>query len=184
MTSALILAGGKSSRFGSDKTLLAFRGEPSITHYVFKVLSGIFSDVRVSAKSSKFSPALPLLKDDFEDFAPIFVLSRLDLYFLEPVFISPADMPNITQSTIKTLFDELKDCEVSYAKAGGKEHFLCGFFRPSIAQKAREQIAKNELAIHKLFRLCDTCATEFRDPNEFININTASDLKMLINSRI
>lgn len=176
---ALILAGGKSSRFGSDKTLMPFKDSPTITHFCFAKLEKIFGSVLVSAKSQKFSPPLPLLKDEFSEFAPIFVLASL-AQFKTPVFIQPSDSPNISQSTIITLFDALKDNHASIAVCGGKEHFLTGFFRPSIATLAKAQIAKNELSIHALLNKAKVAKSLFTDENEFLNINTKEDLKALL----
>lgn len=172
---ALILAGGKSSRFGSDKTTAPFGSFASLTHFLHERLSPLFGSVRVCAKSAKFSPPLPLLKDDFSEFAPIFVLSDLDRFFKEAVFILPADMPFITEAEIFALFKSLEDFDICYAKDSKKEHFLCGFFRPSIAAKAREQIAAGELAIHKLLNLCHSTSVEFE--RDFLNINYKDDFK-------
>lgn len=172
---ALILAGGKSSRFGSDKTTEPFGDFASITHFLYERLSCVFGSVKVCAKAAKFSAPLPLLIDDFSEFAPIFVLSCLDKNFSKPVFIMPADMPFITEAEIFALFKSLKDFDICYAKDSKKEHFLCGFFRPSIAAKAREQIAAGELAIHKLLKLCYSTSVEFE--RDFLNINYKDDFK-------
>lgn len=172
---ALILAGGKSSRFGSDKTTEPFGDFASITHFLYQRLSRVFGSVKVCAKTAKFSVPLPLLIDDFSEFAPIFVLACLDKNFSKPVFILPADMPFISEAEIFTLFKSLKDFDICYAKDSKKEHFLCGFFRPSIATKAREQIAAGELAIYKLLNLCYSTSVEFE--RDFLNINYKDDFK-------
>lgn len=172
---ALILAGGKSSRFGSDKTTEPFGEFASLTHFLYQRLSRVFGSVKVCAKAAKFSAPLPLLIDDFSEFAPIFVLSCLDKNFSKPVFIMPADMPFISEAEIFALFKSLKDFDICYAKDSKKEHFLCGFFRPSIATKAREQIAAGELAIHKLLNLCRSTSVEFE--HDFLNINYKDDFK-------
>lgn len=174
---ALILAGGKSSRFKSDKTLAPFKDAPSLTHHSYNKLCKLFGSVKISAKEQKFSPELPLLKDDFKDFAPIFVLANLDKFYDNFLFILPADMPNLSANTIKTLFSSLENKDINYAKTAQKEHFLCGVFHPKIAKIARTQIAKNDLAIKNLIKLCDAKSTLFADENEFLNINFIDDLK-------
>ena len=83
MQNALILAGGKSSRMGFDKSLLKYDNFATITHFLYYKLSKLFACVQVSAKEQKFTPPLPLLKDDFKDFAPIFVLPTI----LAPCFM-------------------------------------------------------------------------------------------------
>ena len=68
MKTCVILAGGKSSRMGRDKTLLPFGGFATLTHYGAHKFGRIFERVFVSSKFEKFDPPLPLIKDaDAED---------------------------------------------------------------------------------------------------------------------
>ena len=68
MKTCVILAGGKSSRMGRDKTLLPFGGFATLTHYGAHKFGRIFERVFVSSKFEKFNPPLPLIKDtDAED---------------------------------------------------------------------------------------------------------------------
>ena len=63
MKTCVILAGGKSSRMGRDKTLLPFGGFATLTHYGAHKFGRIFERVFVSSKFDKFDPPLPLIKD-------------------------------------------------------------------------------------------------------------------------
>ena len=63
MKTCVILAGGKSSRMGRDKTLLPFGGFATLTHYGAHKFGRIFERVFVSSKFEKFDPPLPLIKD-------------------------------------------------------------------------------------------------------------------------
>ena len=63
MKTCVILAGGKSSRMGRDKTLLPFGGFATLTHYGAHKFGRIFERVFVSSKFDKFNPPLPLVKD-------------------------------------------------------------------------------------------------------------------------
>ena len=63
MKTCVILAGGKSSRMGRDKTLLPFGGFATLTHYGAHKFGQIFERVFVSSKFDKFNPPLPLIKD-------------------------------------------------------------------------------------------------------------------------
>ena len=63
MKTCVILAGGKSSRMGRDKTLLPFGGFATLTHYGAHKFGQIFERVFVSSKFDKFNPPLPLVKD-------------------------------------------------------------------------------------------------------------------------
>ena len=63
MKTCVILAGGKSSRMGRDKTVLPFGGFATLTHYGAHKFGRIFERVFVSSKFDKFNPPLPLIKD-------------------------------------------------------------------------------------------------------------------------
>ncbi|WP_314040454.1 molybdenum cofactor guanylyltransferase [Campylobacter showae] len=63
MKTCVILAGGKSSRMGRDKTLLPFGGFATLTHYGAHKFGRIFERVFVSSKFEKFNPPLPIIKD-------------------------------------------------------------------------------------------------------------------------
>ena len=63
MKTCVILAGGKSSRMGRDKTLLPFGGFATLAHYGAHKFGRIFERVFVSSKFDKFNPSLPLIKD-------------------------------------------------------------------------------------------------------------------------
>lgn len=176
MQNALILCGGKSSRMGFDKTLLKYGNYATITHFLFDKLSALFTSVQISAKSQKFNPPLPLLKDDFNDYAPIFVLANLDRFFNDSVFIIPADQPFIHKNTIKALYQASKNADISIASCAGQIHQLCGFFSPKIAPFARSQIKSQNYSIKKLINSCNTKILNFDDNLEFLNLNTIDDI--------
>ena len=173
MQSALILAGGKSSRMGTDKTLLEFCGAPSITHFLFERLSKYFDDVKIASKQAKFSPQLPLLIDEFDEFAPIFVIANLDKYYSEPVFIIAADTPFVNLNTISELAN-LKT-KIAVARDAKFTHYLCGFYHPSVAQIARDMIKNGDLRLANLAKICGCESIEFEDFKQFFNINTKAD---------
>ncbi|MBO7154689.1 MAG: molybdenum cofactor guanylyltransferase [Campylobacter sp.] len=173
MQNALILAGGKSSRMGTDKTLLEFCGAPSITHFLFERLSKHFDNVKVASKQDKFNPKLPLVIDEFSEFAPIYVIANLDKYYNDPVFIIAADTPFVEIDTIKKLSKQKG--QITLASDGEFIHYLCGFYSPSVAQTARNMIEKNDFRLSNLVQLCGYDSMKFGNLKQFFNINTKAD---------
>ena len=53
-STAVILAGGKSSRMKQDKALLPFGDTNSLAEFQYRRLSKIFSKVYISSKNNKF----------------------------------------------------------------------------------------------------------------------------------
>ena len=175
---ALILAGGKSQRFGEDKTLIKYGDHATITHFLFERLSEIFECVKVSAKNQKFNPPLPLLIDDFSEFCPLFVLANLDKTFNSPVFIIAADMPFVAKSTIETLLSNSH--QICLAQDDENTHYLCGVFDPSVAKIARNLVQNGEKRIKSLVQICDTKIIKFDDSKQFLNINTKQDWEKVL----
>lgn len=173
MQNALILAGGKSSRMGTDKTLLEFCGAPSITHFLFERLSKHFDNVKVASKQDKFNPKLPLLIDEFSEFAPIYVIANLDKYYNDPVFIIAADTPFVEIDTIKKLSKQKS--QITLASDGEFIHYLCGFYSPSVANIARQMIKSKDLRLANLAKICKCESIEFGNLKQFFNINTKAD---------
>ena len=91
----VILAGGKSSRMGQDKSLLPFRGFPTLTHYQVARLAPLFSALHVSTKTDKFDGAFSLIQDNTQEtFSPMVALASLLEHFSDTyVFCLSVDTP-------------------------------------------------------------------------------------------
>ncbi|WP_169763650.1 NTP transferase domain-containing protein [Campylobacter mucosalis] len=176
MTNCVILAGGKSSRMGRDKTLLPFGDFATLTHFQAHKLSKIFKNVYVSSKFDKFNPPLNLIKDEnLEIFSPMLALSSILKKFDTSVFIIPADMPFVKLSTIDELGKYSLDFDAVIPKDSSHRHSLCGFFSPKLALKADLLYKKNEHKIGLLLNDANVKELFFDDESEFFNINNPSD---------
>ena len=69
---AIILAGGRSSRMGTSKALLPFDDEPLIVHIVRR-LQPLFGDIVVVAAPEQELPSMPvtLVRDDVAYQGPV-----------------------------------------------------------------------------------------------------------------
>lgn len=181
MKNALILAGGRSLRMGADKTLLPFAGFASLTHFLFSRLTPFFDNVFVSTKGQKFAD-LPTLADEFEFFAPLGVISRLDEWFKDEVFVVCADMPLVGKESILRLFSAFEGAQKSgicVAKSGENVHNLCGFYSPKTAIAARELLSQKVYKVGALRKKCDFLEVDFSCEEEFLNVNCPSDFARL-----
>lgn len=182
MKTCVILAGGKSSRMGRDKTLLPFGDFATLTHFQVHKFAQIFERVFVSSKFDKFSPPLRLIKDLKEaEFSPMLALYSILLNFKdEHVFIIPADMPFLSERTIKELFKFTGEFDMVVPKDGEFTHSLCGFFSTNLAQKAKELYEKNENKIGILRSLCRCKEVGFKGSKEFFNINDPQQYELAL----
>jgi len=101
---AVILAGGKSSRMGTDKALLPYgpKNEPLIVA-VINMLSGIFSRIMISA--AKSNPlerfGLPLILDHFPEIGPLGGITSVLESGEERIFCVACDMPFLNEDLIR-----------------------------------------------------------------------------------
>jgi len=98
---AIILAGGKSSRFGKDKAKLKI-GSYSLTYYQYKKLKKIFKKVYISTKKDKFCFKTTLIYDKQKQFLPILSLINL-LQKFHKIFVIPVDVPLLKVTSIYKL---------------------------------------------------------------------------------
>ena len=101
---AIILAGGRSSRFGKDKARLKIT-DKSLSYHQYKKLKKIFKKVYISSKKDKFDFKAPIIYDKHKVYLPIFSLINL-LKKHHIIFILPVDVPMLSFKTIKKLLKE------------------------------------------------------------------------------
>ena len=128
---AIVLAGGQSRRFGSDKALADFRGAPLIQH----VLSGLqrlgFGQIVVVAKEPERYAGFgfEVARDESELQTPLAGLaaglraSRFDL-----VFACGADMPFAADGDLIEALLDAAPGGVAFARFQGQLQPLCGAY--------------------------------------------------------
>src|SRR5918996_5570766 len=107
--SAIILAGGKSSRMGRPKALLEFNGEPLIVHLV-RTLENIFAEtVIVAAPGQELPPVrAQLVRDDVPYQGPVGgICYGLRAAVGEVAFVTACDSAFLSSSLIAHLLSHI-----------------------------------------------------------------------------
>lgn len=132
-STGLLLAGGKSSRMGTNKAMLPLSEEVNIQR-IASELSKAFSEVYVVTNS----PAdygflnLPMLEDEYEGLGPLAGLhAGLKAARTETVFLSACDMPFIRASLIEEMLDNLNNYDALVPQINGRLHPLFAVYRKS-----------------------------------------------------
>ena len=102
-----IVAGGRSGRFGSDKSLYEFNGKKMIQH-VFDAVSPIFDDMVIIANDAeKFRfLGVEVIPDIIPGLGPIGgIYTAVEKLPAERIFIFPCDMPFLNTEFIKYMLD-------------------------------------------------------------------------------
>jgi molybdopterin-guanine dinucleotide biosynthesis protein A len=170
----IILAGGKSSRMGQDKSLLPFKNHKTLAQYQYDKLSKIFSKVYISSKTDKFNFKADIILDDILDISsPMVALQTILKNISEKkVFIIAVDVPFVKIDTIKQLINRSKNYDIVYPKDNNKSHFLCGVFDKKILPKIDTLLCQD---IHKIKQLINNTNSKdiyINHNKQFLNINT------------
>ncbi len=180
-----ILAGGKSSRMGTNKAYLPVGDETFLKHTI-RVLD-ICTDVWISvddADKYKDMPC-PLVEDEKQKYGPVEGIYQLLLHVKNPVcFILAADMPLMESSLLLAMKAALTDkddcliiCDRDYI------HPLCGIYKKRVLPALE---AMRRQGIHKIRPLFDRVKTRYIDigdlgfsGNLLKNINTIQEYEEL-----
>ncbi|WP_096259371.1 NTP transferase domain-containing protein [Lebetimonas natsushimae] len=150
-----ILVGGKSSRFGDDKSKLFYKIQ-------FDKCKKIFKNVFFVAKEKKFKK-YPFFIEKSKIFAPIFALEEI-IKKEKKIFVLSVDTPLISEKSIKKLLNN---------KATASKNPLIGYYDYTMLKKIKES-TKTDL------RLFHINPKKIRINNkELININKKEDLKLI-----
>jgi len=181
----VILAGGKSSRMGEDKSLLPFNGYSSLIQFQYTRLSEYFETIYISSKRDKVAflkesgeyEGANFIFDDMDIFSPLAALKTiLKTLNNNEIFIITVDTPFISIDTIQIIIENSKNHEISVAQTD-KTHNLCGVFSKSLLPTIENMLNKDIHKINYLLKSSDTNYTTFNNKDEFLNLNTPEDYK-------
>ena len=182
--SAIIFAGGKSSRMGKDKSLLPFDTYPTLAEYQHAKLSKLFENVYISAKEDKFDFECRVIKDIFTDASPLIgLISIFETLQIDEVFILSVDAPFVDEETIERLLEHNESkYDIVVAKSPSGVQPLCGIYKRSILPLAYAQLEKDNHKVGALLDLASTCLVTFKEDKPFTNLNHPEEYQEAINS--
>jgi molybdopterin-guanine dinucleotide biosynthesis protein A len=126
----VILAGGKSSRMGTNKALLQINGKP-IIEQIADLLKSLFSKVIVITNSPEEYPFLnlPLFQDVFKHRGPMGgIHSGLFNSETENIFVVPCDAPFINREIIEKILSAQSKHKIKICYAAGFLQPLTGIY--------------------------------------------------------
>lgn len=174
----IILAGGKSSRMGSDKAMLTFNGKRMI-EFGISSLEEICNRVIIGANNSDYSVFnLPLVPDNYTGIGPVAGLEACLHYSKTRInLVTPSDTPNVN----KSLYLELLEYAGQYDAIvpmlpDGKIEPLIGCYSRDILHVIQSQISANDYKIQNLLKVLNTKYLITTNPQQIKNINTPNDL--------
>jgi len=170
----VIVAGGKSSRMGSDKSLLPFGSFATLAQFQLDKHKNNFDSLHVSCKTKdKFDFKANFIEDtkEFDEFSPLIALYSILKVFDGPVCILSVDTPFVGLEVYEKLFTCKNDFDVVIARSPYGSHQLCAIYSPIILPILKEQIERNNHKIRDILSLVKTKYIDFEDDKIFTNLN-------------
>jgi molybdopterin-guanine dinucleotide biosynthesis protein A len=176
---AIILAGGKSSRMGgNDKSLLPINGVPLIQHIV-KQLEGHFEQILIGANDAeKYSFLnLEVIPDIEKDMGPLMgIYSCLKASQNDINFITACDIPEMNIKLINNMINLSTNNDIVMPVKGENMHEpLFAVYNKGVANIAEGIIASNGRRIIEFIGKCKVKYVEFNDQSWYQNLNLKDD---------
>ncbi len=179
----IILAGGKSSRMGSDKGLLKLNEKLFVQHIIEAIRPITNSIMIVSSNPAYDAFGIKRVEDIIPESGPIAGLhAGLTYSNTQNNIVVSCDAPLVTTSLLKQLVaSNDKDIEVVQFKAEGKTIPLIALYKKRCIQQCSEFLSNREKRLRKLVSALKTktIAVQQEDLFSVKNINTIEDLKTI-----
>ncbi|MFH1514333.1 MAG: formate dehydrogenase accessory sulfurtransferase FdhD [bacterium] len=182
-TTSVILAGGKSARFGTPKGLVPINGKPLIENLIDEIQASGIEKIYLSTDEteiySKFN--IESVPDEFKESGPLAgIHSALKTSEEDSILVLSCDMPNITSVELKRLIEKANQSEsgLVYTATPSREHPLCSVFKKTLLPKIQTALENRELSVLDFCHGVENEIVFFHDDEPFLNLNSPDDLKM------
>lgn len=177
----IILAGGKSSRLGTNKALLRVGGTRLIDRAI-QLLEPICDEILVMSNIALPDIKYPIIADEHKNIGPIAGIQvGLAHSKSDKNIVLACDMPNIKQSFLHALLDDSMDdyqAIIPRHKDGSLEP-LMGIYHKSLLSEFEQQIRDGQYKIISRFSEFKINYFSIEDETIFKNLNTPDDLDSL-----
>jgi len=180
---AILLAGGKSSRMGTDKGLINFQGRPMIEYAIDAVKAVTEKLVIVTSNKAYRKFGLPLIEDIYSDCGPLggihagFANSETDW-----IFVLGCDMPFLSEEFLQFLGSKRSAAEAIVPIHDGQAEPLCSLYHRSAMPKIESLLLEKKLKMMDVVKFLDTKFIEVPEKFEpvrlFRNINSPETLSI------
>jgi molybdopterin-guanine dinucleotide biosynthesis protein A len=181
---AFVLAGGKSSRMGSDKAFLRLDGEILLGR-ALKAAASVAAEVLIVGDAKKFAGFGRIVEDVYRDRGPLGgIHAALSSSTTELNLMLAVDLPFVGTKFLDYLILRARESGalVTVPRADSGLQPLCAVYRRGFTELAEQALREEKNKIDALFTLAKTCvieADELADAgfsiDMFRNLNTPEE---------
>jgi molybdopterin-guanine dinucleotide biosynthesis protein A len=174
---AIIMAGGESSRMDADKSMLPIKGRP-IVEIISEQLHGAFAQILISANEVDKLAFLgfDVIRDKIPGQGPLMgIASALEASANELNFVIACDIPHIDLTYVRKMLAEAEGVDIVIPTTGDKRYEpLFAVYRKSALKAINEVLSSGERKISDVFRRCRIKYIEM-EARRFANLNTMTE---------
>jgi len=184
--SGFVLAGGRSSRMGSDKAFLEFGGRTLLAR-ALDLLRRLTPEVGIVGPAAKFAAYGPVVEDIYSGRGPLAgIHAALSSSATELNLILAVDLPFLTESLLRFIVERARaaDAVVTVPRIASGYQPLCAAYRRGFASLAQAALESGRNKIDALFSIATMCVLEESELSRFAfnarmfeNLNTPEDLR-------
>jgi molybdopterin-guanine dinucleotide biosynthesis protein A len=189
---AFVLAGGKSSRMGSDKAFLQL-GNETLLSRALRLAHAVAGEVRILGDAKKFAAFGPVVEDVYRDRGPLGgIHAGLSSSATGLNLILAVDLPFVGMEFLEYLLLRAREsgATVTVPRAGGGLQPLCAVYQRRFAEVAERSLRAGKNKIDSLFAISETHVIEEVELERegfsvemFRNLNTPEELAKAKNLR-
>lgn len=179
---AIVVAGGQSSRMGRDKAFLDWQGRPLIQAVVESLASHVSEVIVVAKDEEKFKfLKVPVYQDRQTAFSPLVGIATGLFYSrTEYNFFVACDMPFVKTSVVRRLYEAREDFDTVIPESERGLEPLFALYHQRCWKKFEEEINRGTLKIIDVLRelrkkIVPVEDRSFEDLNPFSNLNTPEE---------
>ena len=185
---AVVLAGGKSQRFGQDKSQVKFQGKMLIDHILSEIIDQFNETLIVTNKKINFmnSNKISITKDFKENLGPLGgVLSAMKWIKTNNrkynwISTFPTDTPFFTKKELKSFYEKIKinDSKLFFVKSQKTIHNIFGVWSLELINQLEIDLLAGKRKVEDWAKSVGVSIIEieYKSIDPFFNINTKKDL--------
>jgi molybdopterin-guanine dinucleotide biosynthesis protein A len=185
----LVLAGGRSVRFGREKAMALYDGRPLIEHALDRLQGCLARAVNAPPESgaAEVAERLGLIRIGDAAGDPLGPLSGVKAGLdwaraigAEALLVVPCDAPRLPMELAVRLIAAVGSADAAYATTGEGPHPLCSLWRPAALPVLRQALAGGaHPRVLDLLAGLKAAPAPFEDAAAFANLNRPEDLQAL-----
>jgi len=179
----IILAGGKSSRMGTEKGLILYKNKPFVEHIIGAMNPLVDNIIIISNNKAYKSFGFRCYEDLIKNTGPLAgIYTGLRYSKTENNLIVSCDVPLINTVILQKLTDQKNDTsEVIQLQCQGENMPLIALYKKCCEMIFLKELVKNQRKVQKALKKCNVKTIIIDETLKKVatNINTQKDLELL-----